>query len=140
LWSRATQALNTQASTGLRQQALTPLNTALAHRKGVSLMRISIAGFIALASGGFSVEAGGIAGIIEALKFSTSEGLPDVLQVALAYVLVMTFLSLGLVIDSYARERREALSGHAPVRNFLRRLPACGIERRPRGSACPGTD
>jgi len=75
---------------------------------GVSLMGVSGAGIIGLAPGGFSFEATGVAGIVQAFRFSTSEGLPGVLQIGLVVLLAITFvIGLVLVIDSYVRERRE---------------------------------
>lgn len=76
---------------------------------GISLMALSSAGFVALGAGGFSIEATGIAGLVKAFRLSTTEGLPGTLQGIVVSILALAFLAgLGLVIDSYIRERREA--------------------------------
>jgi SMODS-associated and fused to various effectors sensor domain/SAVED-fused 2TM effector domain len=75
---------------------------------GISMMAISSMAIIGLAARSFSFEATGVAGIFQAFRFSTSEGLPAVLQIGLIVVFAITFvIGLGLVLDSYARERRE---------------------------------
>lgn len=75
---------------------------------GLSLMGITSLVFIAVAGGGFSVEAAGVAGLIKAFKFSTGDGLPGNLLTLLMYFLLLAWLiGLGLVLDSYVRERRQ---------------------------------
>jgi hypothetical protein len=75
---------------------------------GISLLSITSLVFIAVATGGLSVEAAGVAGLVKAFKFSTGEGLPGQLLSLLVYVLLVGWImGLVLVFDSYMRERRQ---------------------------------
>jgi hypothetical protein len=76
---------------------------------GIALLSISSVVFVALLSGGISIEAAGVAGIVKAFKFSTDGGLPGNLQSVLVYGLAGTWLiGLALVLDSHFRDARDA--------------------------------
>jgi hypothetical protein len=76
---------------------------------GFGLVFLSSTLLVAVASGGFSVESQGVAGLIQAFKFSTGEGLPGHLQSLLVYLGAVTWLiGVGLVVHSFMQEAGEA--------------------------------
>lgn len=75
---------------------------------GLSLA-IACAGVIAIvASGGFSVEARGVAGLAKLFKFSTGEGLPGHLQSIVVYLMCLGFFAGAVLLAlSFWQEWRE---------------------------------
>ena len=77
--------------------------------RGLSLIFASSSVLIAIASSNVSLEAQGIAGVVNLLKFSTGEGLPGHLQSALVYLMIISFIiGLILLVLSFWRDWREA--------------------------------
>jgi hypothetical protein len=75
---------------------------------GIALFGIIAMMFIVLASGGFTVEAVGVAGLIKVFKFSTGEGLPGhLLSLSVYFLICLTVIAVGLALDGYLRDRRQ---------------------------------
>ncbi len=76
---------------------------------GFGLVVLSSSLLVAVASGGVSVESQGVAGLVQAFKFSTGEGLPGHLQSLLVYLGAVTWLiGVGLVLHSFVQDAGEA--------------------------------
>ena len=76
---------------------------------GLGLLSVSGLALVGLASGDFSVEIKGFAGVLDAAKFSTGGGLQGVLlNLAVCAVLLVFVLGAALVLVSWLEERHEA--------------------------------
>lgn len=76
---------------------------------GVALLTASSTVLVAVGNSGFDVEVKGFAGIFDALKFSTGQGLTGHLLSLVTYLACLTWLiGLGMVVASFRREWRES--------------------------------
>lgn len=76
---------------------------------GVAVTAACCSVLVAIASGSISVEANGVLGVVDAFKFSTGGGAPDLVQTVVAWVMLAgVIIGVGMTVHAYWKESKEA--------------------------------